>query len=308
MSHLSNRLILTSNIQIVTINVTEKINTKFLNEFIATTLKTNQILCDDNTYIWYKFIEQINLYEIYVVYSLSNNFVIEPQILSKFYDKNIHQKGVDLFILENFFALYNKGELYCFKGIEKSNIEDIKNYCVQTYQLPLDNIYKIDDSWFKQLQVAYEKDLSNQANTIFTKLKGGNAFLFFSIFAFVSICIFTFFTYNSFSNISNSSNERFLNIQKKYNKLKLQSQNSLAKINYTKITPKLIELFKYIKLENLTIAKIAYAKNQLQLVLLHKDKNKLLNFLTIYDHKTIIQKIEFLKEQNLYTMVINIEI
>jgi len=198
--------------------------------------------------------------------------------------------------------------LYCFKGIEKSNIEDIKNYCVQTYQLPLDNIYKIDDSWFKQLQVAYEKDLSNQANTIFTKLKGGNAFLFFSIFAFVSICIFTFFTYNSFSNISNSSNERFLNIQKKYNKLKLQSQNSLAKINYTKITPKLIELFKYIKLENLTIAKIAYAKNQLQLVLLHKDKNKLLNFLTIYDHKTIIQKIEFLKEQNLYTMVINIEI
>ncbi len=95
---------------------------------------------------------------------------------------------------------------------------------------------------------------------------------------------------------------KLLKLQIKYDKLKNKE------ITYEKIAPKLIEIFKYIKLENLITQKISYEKHKINLDLLHQDKTKLLNFLTIYNGKIFIKNIEFLKKDNLYKMVVEIAI
>lgn len=298
-------LIKTCDIQTVTISVTEEIKKQFINEFLTTILETHNILCDENTYIWYKFINQINVYEIYVIDNESSHFIMESQILSTFYTKNKDYNKIDLFILKDFFVLYSDGQLYSFKSFKESNDEDIKNYVIQTYKIGLDNIYKIDNVEFQKLKVLYESELANKNSLNFVRLKKNNTFLIFKIFTSISIIVFLFIIYNTFDNKFYNLDSKLLDIQKKYTKLKHQSIDSLS---HKQITPKLIELFKYIKLENITTTQIIYSKHKVQLGLRHKNKSKLLNFLTIYNGKIIIQKIEFLDDLEVHNMEIEVGI
>ena len=290
----------TSKIQIITITVTEKINKKFLQDFITTALEQNNILIDDNTYIYSNFIEEINIYEIYIINSTKTNFNIYPDIFYHFYENIKALENIDLFIAKDFFTIFKYGKLYCFKSFKNSLNEDIQNYVIQTYKLSIDNIHIINNNEFNQLQKLYLKN--EKYKTDFFKLKKPKSFLFFTIFSFICLVIFTNFTYNSYINISKNKENRLSILKEKYNR-----ENS-KKVSYKKITPKLLEVFKHIKLKNLLVDKITYESNKIQLSIFHKDKNRLLDFLTTYNEKIIIENIQFLQEQSLYQMVVKIEI
>jgi hypothetical protein len=287
--------------------VTEKIKPQYINEFVSTTLTKNKIIFDDNTYFWYKFIENSKRYEIYTLQTSSNRFITPPQILNNFYDKT-KEKGIDLFILKDFFALYKYGKMYCFKSFTNSSYEDIKIYVEQTYNLSLTNTYTIDNTQFEELKNLYNQNNINQPNSNFIKLKKNNTFMFFNIFIILCILIFSYITYTKFNHLSNNSKQELSSIKKKYNKLKEQSKTSLTKTNHKKITQKLIAIFKSIKSENLTTKDIVYLKNKVKLSLQHKNKHKLLNFLTIYKKNITIEKIEFLEKKDIYNMVVSIAI
>ncbi len=301
MSNIDYNFIDTSKIQIVTIKVTEKINPQFVQEFLKTTLKSNNILINNTTFVWHSFIEEIKLYEIYIISHSHHNIDIYPNIFNQFYKNTNNKNTIDLFIVDNFFAIYKNTKLYCFKNIKNSSKEDIQDYVTQTYQLNLDNTINYNSDKFNQLQDIYRSSKNNTNKTKFIKLKEDNSFSFFIIFFIISIVIFIFISFNTYSQSINNINNKLSNMQIKYKKL--QSK----KISYVKITPKLIELFKYIKLENLISKSIVYERNKIKLNLFHKDKTKLLNFLTIYDSTISIKNIEFIKDIQLYKMVVQIE-
>ncbi len=310
MSDINNHqnFIVASNIQIITIKVTEEINQSFIKDFIKTTLETNEIILDNNTYVAYSFIPNNNLYEIYVVHSSLDDLLIAPDILTTFY-KHKDNKATNLFILKDFFVVYKGQKLYCFKSFkESSTYEDIKSYVTQTYKLHLDNIYTIDDDKFNQLKLLYSQENYTTKRSSFQKIKNDNSFLAFSLFTIVSIIIFLIILYNSYINTNDILTTKLYTIKNKYEQIKQKQHTQKEPINHNKISLKLIELFKYIKLENITTQKISYESHKIHLALLHKSKDKLLSFLTIYNNNISIDRIEFLKEQTLYKMVIKIEI
>ncbi|MCK5110836.1 MAG: hypothetical protein KAQ94_04890 [Arcobacteraceae bacterium] len=302
MSNINFNFITTSKIQIVTISVTEKINSQFLQEFLKTTLESKNILTDNTTLIWHSFIEEINLYEIYVINSTNNDIDIYPAVLSQFYDNTKGKDTIDLFILNDFFAVYKYGKLYCFKSVKDSSTEDIQNYITQTYKLTLDNIIKYDDAKFSELLNSYKINKQHKKKPQFINLKQNNSFLLFIIFSFSCIVSFLFILFNTYNHNLQNMDNKLLKLQIKYDKLKNK------KITYEKIAPKLIEIFKYIKLENIITQKINYEKHKIKLDLLHQDETKLLNFLTIYNDKIFIENIEFIKKDKLYKMVVKIAI
>ncbi len=302
MSDIDSNFINTSKIQIISIKVTEQITPQFLQEFLKTTLESNNILITNTTLVWYSFIEEIKLYEIYITKSTNHNVDIYPNILNGFYNTNNKSSTIDLFILDNFFAVYKYGKLYCFKHIKNSSTKDIQNYIIQNYQLNLNNTINYDNIQFNKLLDLYKKSKNNANIAKFIKLKKDNSFLFFIISFIVSIIVFLFFLFSAYNTNLKTIDKQFLNMQIKYKKL----QNK--KITYTKITPQLIELFKYIKLENLISKTITYEKHKIKLDLFHQDKIKLLNFLTIYHSTISIDNIEFIKDIQLYKMVVQIEI
>ena len=296
-----------SSIKTITIDVTEEINQNFLKDFIRTTLETNNITIDNDTYISYNFIQNNSLYEIYIIHSSLDNITIAPDILTIFY-KNKDTKSIDLFILKDFFVIYKKEELYSFKYFkESSEYEDIKSYVTQTYKLKLDNIYKIDEDKFNQLKLLHSNQNSTTKKSSFNKLKKNNSFFVFTIFTFISIIIFLIFSYSTYTNTQDTLLSKLTTVKNKYQQIKQKQHSQSEPVNHNKISSKLIELFKYIKLENLTTQKISYESKIVSLALLHIKKDKLLNFLTIYPTNTTIESIKFLQEQEIYKMVIKIE-
>ena len=237
----------------------------------------------------YRFFKAIKSYEIYLLNNPQNTFVTAPEILSSFYE-NKEISSIDLFILDNFFAVYKNTKLYCFKTFNKSTHEDIETYVMQTYKINLDNTYAISNKEFKKLNLLYKK----QSN--FKRLKQNNPFLFFTIFASIMLMIGLFYSYNIF----NASKQN--NLQEYHNKI------DTSKIVYKKIVPKLIDLFKYIKIENLVTSKIVCTNTKIKLILVHGDKKKLLNFATIYSKDITIKSIEFLKDKELFSMEIEVAI
>ncbi len=302
MSNIGLNFIDTSKIQVVAIKVTEKINSQFLQEFLKTTLESNNIPITNTTLVWHSFIEEVKLYEIYIINDTNHNIDIYPNILSQFYNNTKNNNTTDLFILDNFFAIYKNSKLYCFKSIKNSSIKDIKNYVEQTYQLNLDNTASYDDIKFNTLLNSYKESKSDLNKPKFIRLKENNSFLFFIIFLIISIGIFIFILFNTYNTSINSIDNKLSNMQIKYQKL----QNK--EVPYIKIVPKLIKLFKYIKLENLISKSIVYEKDKIKLNLFHSDKTKLLNFSTIYNSTITIKNIEFIKDIQLYKMVVQIEI
>ena len=297
-----------SSIKIITIDVTEKIHDNFIKDFIKTTLETNSIILDNNTYISYNFIPNNSLYEIYVVYSTLDDLLIAPDILTVFY-KSKENKTTDLFILKDFFVVFKDKKLYCFKSFQESSThEDIKLYVTQTYKLHLDNIYIIDENKFNKLKLLYTNDDNTVKKSNFCKLKDDNTILAFIIFISISIIIFCILLYNYYFTTHNTLSTKLTTIKNKYEHIKQTKHNKQEPINNNKVSLKLIELFKYIKLKNLITQRISYERDIISLALLYKEKDKLLNFLTIYPTTTTIEGIEFIKEQGLYKMVIKIEI
>ena len=297
-----------SSIKIITVDVTEEIDDNFIKDFIKTTLETNAIILDNHTYIAYNFIPNNSLYEIYVVYSTLDDLLIAPNILTAFY-KNKETQTTDLFILKDFFVVFKEKKLYCFKSFKESSThKDINSYVTQTYKLHLDNIYIIDDDNFNQLKLLYTNENSTVKESSFYKLKDDNTFLAFIIFISISIIIFLIFLYNYYFTTHDTLSTKLTTTKNKYEHIKQTQHNKKEPINNNKVSLKLIELFKYIKLENLITQKISYERDIISLALLYKEKDKLLNFLTIYPTTTTIEGIEFIKEQELYKMVIKIEI
>jgi len=278
-----------TNIQTITIHVTEQIHKSYIDKFLLTKLELNHIIPDDNTYISYSFIANLNIYEIYVVINSSKEPIILPEILNKFYTKQNSKHTVDLFILKDFFTIYKNQQFYIFKTIPKlSNLDDIQSYITKTYNLTIDNTYKIDDTKFEEIKNLYIKDIRTNKLKYFKKIKETKSFYFFIFFNFVCIIIFLYYLYISYDTTICKLTSKLLSLEIQQKQLECTSDKKIT--NNKKISLRLIELFKYIKLENLTTTNIKYKNKKVNLSLIDQDKNKLLNFLTIYNNTIIIKK------------------
>ena len=296
-----------SNIQIVSINVTEEINSKYLKQFLKTTLENNNINNDNNTYITHTFIENLNLYEILILKSDNENFIVDIDIFSKYYSLNTINNTTDLFITNNFFVIYRNKKLFIFKYFAKqSTLNDINLYIQQTYKITLDNIYNITNKEFNHLKQLYINDKSYINMNSFYKINTNNISSLFFTYLFICTVLFGGFLYNIYVNKYTKLNYKLQNIETKY-KVLLQQHNDKHK--YTSpISSEIINLFKYLKLEHIKLKAIIYEKNKIKAILLHKNKKNLLDILTIYNQKIKVNKIDYIKDKLLYKMEVEIEV
>jgi hypothetical protein len=108
--------------------------------------------------------------------------------------------------------------------------------------------------------------------------------------------------FDNYNNKLNNKDIQLFKAQSRYTHLLNEQKDT----NYKKIGQNLISLFRFIQLQNITIKKIIYKQNTIYLNLFHRDKTKLLNFLNTYDGKVLMQNLEFIKQDDLYKMVIEV--
>ena len=286
------------------ITVSEEISSKYINQFIRTTVSNSDIDTDENSYLYYNFLPYSSSYEILIFNkNFKGKFILEPFMLLSYYPIDKQINSTDLFITENYFVLFKDKEFILLKNITNIEKDDIQSYIEQSYNLTIDNTIALSKDDIKKLKNLYLKN-NYDINYNFLKLQKENSFKYFIYFILLSSTIFGYLLFNKTytkkqiilptkkENLEEKNYKNLLNIYKKHD------QNLINKT---------IDLFKYLKLNKITITSLKYSNKKLNLNINHKDKNKLLAFTTIYNKKIDIKSLNFLKETKNYKMEISIE-
>jgi hypothetical protein len=302
---LDDSIISFTNLNLISIEVTNKISSKYLNEFIKTSLKTHNISLEPHSKIFIKFIQEANIYEIYIINTLINNPFIMQQIFKSYYKKD-NTISIDIFITKDFFVVYKNKEFYLSKKNKQYTKNDIINYLKFTYKLQIDNIYMIDDEELKRLKQAF---LNNSYNLEYISFNN-HGYIYFLLYFLTSVVFSAYIFYYQplkYSKIQSQQPNIISNDIKQLQNLKQQYKKLSTKVIKNKqLSKKIIELFNYLKLNKIHITKIEY-KQQLYITIVAKQKKFLYDFLAIYDKKIKIINLIKLEDNKNFSMDIQIE-
>jgi len=280
----------------LSIPVSEKISNKHLTNFLKINISNNNININKNTFYYLKYLESSKTYEITIFNDYNiENFIFEPFFLLNYYNNKNIQNSNDLFITNSYFALFINKEFITYKTIKNESIDDIIIYLSQSYNISIDNTITIKDENFK-----LENGNRNYNYKTFNK---NNSFKIFLIYLFLITLIFGYLIYEKLEPKEVIVKQNKTNSNIKNQRLEKVYQNHKNR----KIVEKTIKLFKYLKINKITIEELNIKNKICYSDLISKDKSRLFDILTIYN-KTKIISINFDKDRDLYIMRVEIKL
>lgn len=248
----------------ITIQTTQKIKSSNLYNFLTTSIQSNDTILELDDKIFYYYIVESNIYEIYIINTKYEYINLQASIFKYFYKNNTNT--TDLFITNDYFVVYKNSKLYFFKENIDYEIEDIKSFIKYKYKIDIDNTYLINK---EQIKLYEEEFLKNNKQTIeFIKPKQSK-FIWFYIF-YLIVLILLFIIYNS----------------KTKNKKVLQTNKVVYQINNNI----LFDIIKLCNIYKLQLEKLEY-KNRYSIKLKSNNKKNLNKFLSYYKDKINIKNI-----------------
>ena len=268
-------LISLQNIKNLSIQTSQKISKQNINNFISSYLQVNDIKIKEHDKIFYVYINEANIYEIYILNSNKNNIQTQAHIFKS--NKNTY----DLFICLNYFIIYKNSKFYFYKENKNYNINDIKNFIHYKYKFSVNNIYNIDKSKYK----TYEKrflELNKHNKLSFIILKKNYSFYYYCFYLIILASVLFY----------------YININTKESKQKFVNKTIVYKNNY-----KINNIIKTINSYNIHIQELKY-QNSYLLTLSSKNKNNIFKFLNKYKQNIYIYSLY----KNNKTYIIEIKI
>ena len=285
-----------SKIQSFSIKVTEKIQDKYLLEFLRTSLENQFLELSKQAKFYYSFIPSSLTYEIICFDFINKQSIPEPFIFLAESQSTIKE----LFITQSYFCLFDKRQLILYKNIENILREDIQTYIEQLYKIKIDKVTVIDE---KKLASIKNKFIYNKKKYTwnFYSIKQNNSFQIFLIYTLTMLLIFTILLYTVISSNqeSISQNETLSFYEKGYKNLLL-----IHKEIDKRPIASAVELMNYLTTYNIVIEKISYKNSKLYMVLKDNDRKKLLDVIATYIKNLEVHSIEFDDVLNKYKMEI----
>ena len=283
------------------VKVTEKIQNRYLKEFIKNSLENDNLTITANTYYYYTFLEEYFSYEIIFFEKTNKKFILEPFLFTAYYH-NKDTKSIDIFLTHRYFVIYKNQELLLFKNISNISIEDLNSFIIQTYKIEVNNIIPIDETKLSKLKKEY---LSNntQKSITFIPFKYSHSFNIFLSFFFISSISLGYYLNTKSNQVVEQNNPiELINIQNKYLELR-----QIYKNNEKKPIDKIIRFFQYLKENSITLSTLKYQHTNINTTLFHKNKIHLLNSIADYQKEIKINSLTYNKQKQNYQMDITLE-
>lgn len=298
----NDELILTNKIKNLSVHVTDEISPKYLKEFIKTSLEIENLSLNIQNKIFLSFIEEIQTYEIYILESTLKLPLNIYQIFSTYYYNN-ESTSIDLFITKDFFTVYKNGIFYFSKRNKDYSKDDILSYISFNYKIKIDNVYTIDDNSLEGIKENYLANFKKMKKLNYISFEENNSYKYFLIYIFILLILSSYMFYEKLNEdincISKNNIQQLDNYKKKY-------QNLLnIKSNTNNITKDIIEFFNYLKIYKIYLIKMEY-KDGIHASIVADCKDKLYNFISMYDKKTKVLYIK--KDKNIAQFVMEIKI
>lgn len=283
--------------EIVNIEVLDKIDKKDLKVFIKNSLILNDKLYEENDKIFAFYIEEILSYQIIIVPSKYEYLLAE--IFSLNY-KNSHKKdSFDLYLYDDFFCIYKNASLYYVQKIDYDiNINELISYINSQLKLTINTYKKIKSDELELLKKDFLASLT-KTKLININKKSNNAFKIYILYLFVLIGI-SYFYFNMDNNIPSTSTNMTVNNSSKIKELK---KKYLYKYFDEELSLLLINVKKY----KLVLKQIDYRNKKFEMVLSSKEKEDLYSFLKEYKKKLLSNSISYIEISKIYECVLNVK-
>ena len=253
----------------ITAQTTEEISKSNLYNFFTTTIQSNDIEIQIDDKIFYYYIEESKIYEIYIV-NVSNKYIHTQASIFQYYYKENSTNSIDLFITNEYFSIYKNSKLYFFKENKNYEIEDIKSFVKHKYKLQINNIYIINQKQIEKYQNEFIN--KNKEYISYLKPKQSKWSLYYIIYLFVLLVGLV--TYES------------------YLKPIQQSKHTVKKeIKYTSNKDILYDIIKLCNIYNIQIEKLNYNTNKYELQIVSSNKKNIDKFITYYKNNIKIKNI-----------------
>lgn len=136
-----------NNFETILIDVNEKINKKYLNDFLLTSLNKKNIHIKD---IYYSYLKHSNQYQIFY----SSDFLPFIYIFESYY-LNKTTISTDLFFSKEYFLIYINKKIYFYKELNNNSLSEILKFIKYEIKLNIDNVIDINEENFNELKYKY---------------------------------------------------------------------------------------------------------------------------------------------------------
>ena len=262
----------------ITIQTTEKISSSNIYNFLTTSIQSNDINLQINERIFYFYISESNIYEIYII-SIENSYIQTYANIFKYHYVD-QISSIDLFITNDYFSIYKNSKLYFFKENKNYEIEDIKSFVKYKYKLEINNINIINKDQIKNYQ---EKFIINNKEYIkFVKPKQSKFYLYYIFYLLLLISLVVGYETKNKPKVSENNN----------------------KIVYKKNNEIIYDIIKLCNIYKIQIQNLRYS-NKYHLKIVSKNKKNLDKFISFYKNSIKIKNIY--KNKNRYILEFEIE-
>lgn len=269
------------------VDVSEPISSTNMVEFIFYQLQQNEIESQATSVVFYSYLANSKKYFIAHFIKSQNDDYIQPQILKAYY---LHQLSLsfqtDLFITEFYFALYCNKELLFFKEIkQKVTTSEVITFIEKTLLISIDNCIELSNKKHSELAFLFEKEYEQLKNLPI--LKNNNYKHIKQLLGVVGITvmlILSAFYYEYYQN----KNREVKNTQ-----VVIYPSKELT-------THKLALIFKNINELSLKLITMDLNNESLTLLVQHKHKGELIDFLTRYGFE--VKTLQYNEKENLYEL------
>jgi hypothetical protein len=263
----------------LTIQTAEKIQPSNLYNFLTTSLQINDIILDIDDKIFYYYISECSIYEIYIINTTEQYIITQADVFKESYSKDL--SSIDLFITNDYFVVYKNTNLYFFKENKNYAIDDILSFIKYKYKINIDNINIINQNQINMYEKKFQEN-KHSKYLIFNKKTKSNFMIYFIVYLSIILSASIYYNY----------------IQNK------QDNKILSKIIYKNNNNILFEIIKLCNQNKLKIVKLKY-QNNYYLQISSKNKKSIDKFLQHYKNRIKIKNI-YLNDK-MYILEIEIE-
>lgn len=282
------KLLNASEINTLSIKVTERIHKKNLFKFLRTNILNSELSYTKNSFFYYTYITHSSTYEIFLYDKTTQNTILEPFVLPYLLPRS---KVQSLYITDSYFALFENESLLCLKNISNTSHEEIIDYIKQIYKLDDFEVLVVPSSLLNNFDLKKYKAY----NQLEVALYEDKSFLIFIVYLGISSFLLLLFLIYQFT-------------QNGYQEIHYKPTTHKQKIPpLNKPFEKVHDFFSYVELNTMYISKISYTNNKIKTTLYDTNKQSLLKLLNKYKKNIKLKSLVFSSENKLYSMDVIIE-
>ena len=287
-----------NDIIVVDIEVTEKIDDRYLKSFVFSNLKLKNISLENCDKLYVNYLEYAKEYQVFLVNSKFSFFDFEA--FHSYYE-NREFVGFELLICSNFFVIFKDKKFFYYQKINQElNQDDFLRFLNKKFNIDISSIKVVLKDEFEKLKKDFTtKNQNNNHNKTINKeglkyidLKASFSFYIYILYL-LAILFFGYYFYNTYFNVT----------QKKEEIIDFEAIKS--KIAFNSFEDKFYVISKNIDKNRLVLNSFDYRNNIARVVVSSANKQNTDKFLESCEN-VISSSTHFVEESKIFEATIDV--